>query len=133
MKSYELTYLISSEISEQEVRELQAKIASFIQDNGGVLVQEKPAFKIRLAYQIKKQAGAFLVIVDFQFLPEKINDFEKKLKMESKILRYLLLAKLPAKKIKKVRTFKALEVKKATKEKKLRHLDFPIRVSFFLP
>ena len=40
MQRYELTYLISDEIPEEEVKSLQNKITSLIQEEGGILDKE---------------------------------------------------------------------------------------------
>lgn len=104
MKNYELTYLLSSELSEEEVKNLQAKIASFVQEEGGFLVEEGVFLRRKLAYPVKKQLQAYLVTFVFQLDPQKLAGFEKKIKAENQILRYLLLIKLPQKP-RKIRTF----------------------------
>jgi small subunit ribosomal protein S6 len=93
MKTYELTYLISSELSEEEAKEFQGKVTSLIQAEGGVLVEQSSLLRKKLAYPIKKQTQAYLAILVFQSEPEKIANLEKKLKSENQILRYLILTK----------------------------------------
>ncbi|MDD2696939.1 MAG: 30S ribosomal protein S6 [Candidatus Pacebacteria bacterium] len=119
MKNYELTYLVSSELPEEEVKSLQAKIASFVQEEGGFLVEEGMFLRRKLAYPIKKQSQAYLVIFVFQLDPQKLANLEKKLKAESQILRYLLLIKLPQRP-RKIRAFIRKPVEeKPEKEKKV--------------
>lgn len=93
MKKYELNYLISPEFSEEEAKEFQNKIASFFQEEEGVLNEEGSLIRIKLAYPIKKQTQAYLAVLSFQLKPEKLSNLEKKLKEENQILRYLLLIK----------------------------------------
>ncbi len=119
MKSYELTYLISSDISEEEAKDLQTKITSLIQEQGGVLVQESPFLKKNLAYSVKEQSRAFLATLVFQALPDKLSALEKILKEESKILRYLVLTKLPPGRIKPSRLLKKPKPEAPKKEKKV--------------
>ena len=102
MKLYELTYLISPELSESELKSLNEKINSLIQKEKGVLNEAKMPMKKKLAYPIKKQREAFLINLSFYFQAEKLGSLEKELKSEKKILRYLILAK-PKIKIAKVR------------------------------
>lgn len=116
MKYYELTYLISSELSEEEAKQLQAKITSLI---GGILVKERLPFKKKLAYPIKKQSQAYFSVIDFQVMAEKLIDLEKKLKSEDKILRYLILVKPPVKKEKITGVFKKPKIEQPEKEKKV--------------
>lgn len=99
MKLYELTYLISPELSLEELKSLQEKINSLIQKEAGVLNEIKLPIKKRLAYPIKKKKEAFLSDLSFYLDPEKFKNFEKELKAEKKILRYLILSKPPVRKI----------------------------------
>jgi small subunit ribosomal protein S6 len=94
MHFYELTYLISPDLSEKEIKTLQDKIISLIQEKGGILgVEEKLPFKKKLAYPVKKQSQAYMTVINFQLPSEKLIDLEKKIKLENQILRYLILAK----------------------------------------
>jgi len=103
MKLYELTYLISPELSESELKSLNEKINSLIYQKGaGVLNEVKLPIKKRLGQLIKKQREAFLINLSFYLEPDKLGSLEKELKSEKKILRYLILAK-PKIKIAKVR------------------------------
>ena len=102
MKLYELTYLISPELSESELKSLNEKINSLIQKGAGVLNEVKLPIKKRLGQLIKKQREAFLINLSFYLEPDKLGSLEKELKSEKKILRYLILAK-PKIKIAKVR------------------------------
>ena len=119
MKLYELTYLISPEFSEEELKSLNEKINSLIQKGTGVLNEVKLPIKKKLAYPIKKQREAFLINLSFYFQAEKLGSLEKELKSEKKILRYLILAK-PKIKIAKVRKRPTKVISKIpVKEKKV--------------
>ena len=128
MKNYELTYLISADLLEEEVKSLGEKIVSQIQEIGGIL-NETVSLPIKksLAFPIKKEGSAHLATLSFQLYPEKLPDLEKGLKTESNILRYLILGKkipkevitIPAKKPRKIVKPKA-ELKEI--EKKLEEI-----------
>jgi small subunit ribosomal protein S6 len=118
MKLYELTYLISPEVSEEELKSLNEKINSLIQKGAGALNEIKPPIKKKLAYPIKKQNEAFLIELSFYLEPEKLGSLEKELKAEKKILRYLILAK-PKLKIIKLRKRPKKVIPKPLKEKKV--------------
>lgn len=103
MKNYELTYLISTDVSEEELKNLSEKIKNFVQEEEGIIKKTTEPSKIKLGYQIKKKEGAFLSVLNFSFQPsadqpkagnpEKIANLEKKLKAENQILRYMILNK----------------------------------------
>ena len=92
MKNYELTYLISTDVSGEELKNLSEKIKSFLQEEGAIKKITEPSKK-ELGYQINDIGEAFLSILNFSLPPEKIADLEKKLKAESQILRYTILNK----------------------------------------
>ena len=92
MKNYELTYLISSDVSVEELKNLSEKIKSFVQEEGAIKKTTEPS-KTKLGYQIKEKGEAFSSVLNFSLNPEKIANLEKKLKAENQILRYMILNK----------------------------------------
>jgi len=119
MKNYEITYLISSEIAEEQVQQVQSQIVSLIQDEGGIMLEEKMPFRKKLAYPVKKQSQVYLSYLVFQLEPEKLKNLEKELKEVSQILRYLLLIKQPVKERKITAFVRKPKVQKPEKEKKV--------------
>jgi len=99
MKTYELTYLIPPDISEGELKTLQEKINSFIQEEKGILTKMNSPIKKRLFSPIKRRSQAYITTLNFHLEPEKLTNLEKKLKSENQILRYLILAKQLPKKV----------------------------------
>jgi ribosomal protein S6 len=93
MKKYQITYLISTELSEKEVTEISEKIGSFIQEHKGILTQRKKPVAKKLGTQIKTQKTAYVASLNFQLDAENLaalDTFLKKIKNEAKILRYLI-------------------------------------------
>ena len=99
MKYYELTYLITPDLSEEEAKAFQIKVNSFIADQG-LLVEGNVILKKKLAYPIKKKGQSYMAVATFNALPEKIVDLEKQLKEEKEILRYILIIKEKQKNLK---------------------------------
>jgi ribosomal protein S6 len=98
MKLYELNYLISSNLSQEELKAFQEKIENLIREEGGFLVETKNSIKRTLLYQTKTKLNpstetAYFVTLNFNLVPEKVKNVEKKLKAENQILRYLILNK----------------------------------------
>lgn len=91
MKRYELTFLITPDLPEEEAKGFQQKINSQIQEEGGVLDEGNLLLRRRLAYPISKKTEAYLASTVFQLNPDKIASLETKLKTEKQILRYILL------------------------------------------
>ena len=99
MKNYELTYLISTDVSAEELKNFPEKIKSFIQEEEGAIKKTTEPSKTKLGYPIKEKGQGFLTILNFSLSPEKIANLEKKLKAENQILRYMILNKDLSKKI----------------------------------
>jgi len=76
MRHYELTCL-------GELNSLEEKITSLIQKGKGVLTEAR--------------ALRNLVVFNFQMEPEGLIEFEKNLKLEKEISRFMILAKKPSK------------------------------------
>lgn len=107
MKLYELTYLLSPKLSEEEAKNFSEKITSFVQEKEGVLEGNPLRQKItkkKLSSPIKKEAEAYLNTLSFYFLPQEIEGLKARLDSENQILRYFILAKkpLPGAKVAKV-------------------------------
>ncbi len=98
MRNYELTYLISPDLSETELKSFQEKIVSLIENKGGVLVSTNEPAKKKLAYPIKKRVEAYLSSLNFQLSPDRLIEMERELKTEENILRFLLITKKITKK-----------------------------------
>lgn len=97
MKSYELNYLISPDLSEEELNAFQEKINKWVQEEKGILGETNKPQKRILAYPIKKIVQAYLSSINFQLNPESLLNIEKKIKNEGQIIRYLILFKKPRK------------------------------------
>jgi len=116
MKNYELTYLISSDVSGEELKNLSEKIKSFVQKEKGAIKKTTEPSKKELGYEIKEKREAFLSILNFSLNPEKLENLEKKLKTENQILRYMILNKDLSKKTLSVkRTSPKLKTKESEK------------------
>jgi len=93
MRYYEISILISPDLSEKELDALKEKVFSFIQEEQGILVKNSDPVQKTLGYPIKKKQQAFFLTIDFQLNPESLEKIKNKLKKESEILRFLLLNK----------------------------------------
>jgi ribosomal protein S6 len=90
MKIYELTYLIPLDLTEEETRDLQERVCSFISEKEGVLERVEDAAKIRAGSPVKGQEMVLMANASFHFEPANLDELTKKLKSEKQILRYLI-------------------------------------------
>lgn len=103
MKSYELTYLVSSGLTSEQMEDLVKKINSLISKNGEITGSVAPVKK-SLTYPIKKQNTAFLNQIEFNFGPEEIDKLKKEINKQNEILRIILTEKKNIKIKKKARS-----------------------------
>ena len=80
-------------MSDEELKFLREKINSFIAETAGISIRESAFLRKKLAFPIKKKNQAYLSVLNFQLNPEKLEGFEKNLKAQAQILRYLILNK----------------------------------------
>lgn len=132
MKYYELTYLVSPELSDEEAKELQQKINSSVQNKGGILDFSSEIFRINLKYPIKKFNEAYLVTLVFSLNQEEAPKVEREIKSEEKVIRFLFFSKIKAKEPeieieerpkKEKETAEPVVAKKTEKEKKVELKD----------
>lgn len=97
MKNYELTYLISSDLTTEESKILSEKVANFIPELSGIIDNNLEPVKIKLGYVIKKSQEAYLASVSFSLNQEKLIELKKKVESESHILRHIIIVKIKRK------------------------------------
>lgn len=100
MKRYELTYFVGPELQKEEIEEVHNKIKSFISEQGGTIEETKKPLRKKLGYPVKERKEVFVITVIFNLSPEKIKEFELKLKEEKGIIRHMIAVKkeIPLKK-----------------------------------
>lgn len=90
-KNYELAYLLSPSVSEEEVLTYAGKLTTLITDSHGAIRRVEEPRKKRLAYPVRKEQNAYFGRTTFSIASEHIANFKKKLKATEGLLRYLLV------------------------------------------
>ena len=89
---YELILLASPLVEKIDV-EIVAKIHDLILGLDGTIKKEFNWEKRKLAFPIKKQFFGTYVIFEFALISEKMEEMQKQLKLNSDIIRYLIINK----------------------------------------
>jgi small subunit ribosomal protein S6 len=89
---YELILLVSPLVEKIDT-EIVAKIRDLILGLEGNIKKEYTWEKRKLAYPIKKQLFGTYIIFEFALLSEKMEEMQKQLKLNSDIMRYLIINK----------------------------------------
>lgn len=122
MNHYTITYLLPSDLSEEELNKSRTGISSLLEKSGAKIeLEEKPVVK-NLGYAIDNKKASFLVNVNFDLDPEKTKELEKSLKEKKNLLRFLITkrrkeSEKPQKKKRVPKTKQTEEKEKIKKEK----------------
>lgn len=93
MQYYELSYIISAALGEEELRAMKERMISAVQGQNGLLIEDNNFGKKRTAYMKGKEKPGLLFTLIFEMSPEQLAGLEKKLKLEKQILRYAISIK----------------------------------------
>ena len=89
--NYEIAYLLSPAIAEGEVLMIVGRITTLIEEQKGAIKHAEEPRKRKLAYAINKERNAYFGWTTFRLDPAHIAALEKKLKIENRLMRYLIV------------------------------------------
>ncbi len=89
MPKYELMYILSSAVTDNDVPAISAEVDKFLTDNGGTLLSQEMLGKKKLAYPIKKTRNGFYVLETFNLEGPKLLELDNKLRSMEHIIRYI--------------------------------------------
>ena len=104
MKTYELSYIASPEITTEEAEAKSKEIGSIIQSKEGTVIKQSSPVAKTLSYPIKKHASGFWSAIEFQLEPEKLTELKETLAKDGKIVRHMVIIKEAIKMRKERRT-----------------------------
>lgn len=91
MRKYELALILPPDLDGQAREKFLAKIKKDLEDAGGKVEKEEDWGQKALVYRINKETQGYFLLWWVFLPPEAIGGFESKLKLEAKILRFLLV------------------------------------------
>ncbi|MBI2635145.1 MAG: 30S ribosomal protein S6 [Parcubacteria group bacterium] len=92
-REYEMSFLLTPEISEDRLDFEYAELKKLILESGGEATQINPLEDRRLAYPIKKQKQAYLGVIYFNIDSDGLDKMKGVLALNTKVLRFLILNK----------------------------------------
>ena len=88
-REYELTYIVRPDVSEEDVSTIQERTEKVITDRDGTLLKVDDWGVRKLAYDIQKFSKGHFVLLDFLGGAEAVDEAERTLRLDDKILRFL--------------------------------------------
>lgn len=93
MRKYQLLYIISSAINEEQREDVVKKVESIITKNGGVIEGTEKSGMKKFAYPINYRSEGFYVLVNFTAEDKAPNVIAKTLNITENIVRQMIVAK----------------------------------------
>ena len=98
MPMYELTFIASPNLSEDDLKNLITELKNTITSKlGGNITKDFFSKKIALAYPIKKNRQGFLVSADFELEKDRAESLKNTINDSGQIIRHLFITKHPQK------------------------------------
>jgi small subunit ribosomal protein S6 len=91
VNSYELTFIIASEVGDEQVPTIMERVSQLVTSTGGQVVSTNLWGKRRLAYPIKKSREGTYVVMQLQLQPQAVSDLGRSLRLNEDIIRHLLI------------------------------------------
>ena len=107
--TYELTYIVNSVISDEQVKDMVTRVTAYVTENAGEIIEVDEWGARRLAFPIQKKRNGYYVNMYFKAPGELIPRLERAMEIDDNILRYLTLRMDP----KMVRHYEATKTKRA--------------------
>jgi small subunit ribosomal protein S6 len=96
LRRYDTILIAHVDLSEDELSGLITRYGGIVTGQKGLLVKVERWGKRRLAYLIKKQARGFYILIDYAGESNVVNELERNLKIDDKILKFMTVLKAEA-------------------------------------
>jgi len=94
-RDYELGFILSPEVSEEETRALLERVEQIVATYGGQIVKINQWGRRRLAYPIERHRDGFYVFIDMILTPETVSELERTLTVSEIVLRHIVKRRDP--------------------------------------
>ena len=91
IENYELGFHFTPDLEEKEVKSSIEKVEGLLIKLGVTINNIREARRTRLSHPINHKFQSFFGTIDFKSKPEIINELNNELKLQEKIIRYLIL------------------------------------------
>ncbi|MEK7197871.1 MAG: 30S ribosomal protein S6 [Patescibacteria group bacterium] len=91
INKYEMAYLLSPEVSEENLDLETTELQKIIRESGGEVTESLNPKKRWLSYEVKKQRQAYFGFILFKIQSEGIGKIKSVLSLHKKIMRFLIV------------------------------------------
>lgn len=92
MRDYEIVYIFDSQLAEDAINQKLDRYHELLTGNGGGEITASDHWgKRQLSYPIRKRQNGYYVVSQFRAPVEALPEFERLLKLDEELLRYLVV------------------------------------------
>jgi small subunit ribosomal protein S6 len=91
VRDYEVVYIFDSQLTEEQIQEKLERYHALLKENQGEITATDHWGRRQLAFPIRKQTAGAYVVVQFRSPAEPLPEFERLLKLDEGLLRYLIV------------------------------------------
>jgi small subunit ribosomal protein S6 len=91
VRDYEVVYIFDTQLAEERITEKLERYHELITGGGGEITATDNWGRRQLAYPIRKQTAGHFVIVQFRSAVDGLPAFERLLKLDEELLRFLIV------------------------------------------
>ena len=92
MRPYEVVYIFDSALPEDRINEKLERFHTQLSSTGGEITATDHWGRRPLAYSLKKKNAGYYVVEQFNSPVEALPEFERLLKLDEELLRYLVVS-----------------------------------------
>ncbi len=91
MRNYELTFILPSDIVEEDLNNTVSQIQTWVEGSQGKVTKVDHWGRRHLAYNIAEYREGYYMLLNLELDPQATTELERNLKLSDKVMRHLLI------------------------------------------
>ena len=89
MNQYDTVFILTTVLSDEQMKETVAKFKKVLADNGAEILNEEAWGLKKMAYAIQKKSTGFYCLLEFKAEPSVVNKLEVAYRRDEKVIRFI--------------------------------------------
>ena len=89
MRIYENLFIVKPDAAEEDIDHLIEQMSKNVTNGGGTVDKVEKWGQRRLAYRVEKHREGFYVLIQFTAGPELVHEFERRLRVQDAVIKFL--------------------------------------------